>query len=77
VRFCNWKIMYPHKKLLELRNKKIITTAEYMVLFNWFFRPQQQFFARLNFLNKKHLRTLYCSGMNKIKIYVKTLETQK
>lgn len=64
---------FPHSKLLDCRNKKIITTAEYMVLFNWYFGNWTQFLMRLN-LSEKKLRELYISGINKIKRYVKTLE---
>lgn len=63
-----------HKKLFEMREKKIVTIPEYMVIYNFHFGHWQSFLDYVK-IPKKRLRVLYASGMTKIKKYVKTLET--
>ena len=54
-----------HLALFEMKKKKIISTAEFIVLYNLFFRNFKEF-VRQSRISKKRLRILYCSGMNKI-----------
>ena len=64
-----------HEKLLQMRNTNIITTPEYMVLYNFYFRNINFFIREMNF-SKKRARELFVSGINKIKKNVKTLENK-
>lgn len=59
-----------HEKLFDMRCKNIITIPEYMVIYNWYFGNWNEF-LRFSKLSKKRCRELYCSGVNKIKKYIK------
>jgi len=60
----NMNTQNTHQKLWSFRQKKIITTSEYAVLYNFFFGNFKDFKKDYNI---KFLRELYKSGMTKIK----------
>jgi len=59
-----------HLFLIEMRNNRIITTPEYMVLYNFHFRNFQEY-KNFCHISIKKLRELYKGGLNKIIKYNK------
>lgn len=62
--------MVNNQNLLAMREKKVITTPEYMVIFNCFFKNIHNF-KNTTGLSYTKLRQLYLSGINKIIKYKK------
>jgi len=67
----NKKNKMKHLKLFEMKQKHVITTPEYIILYNYFHRDFDKFMAGTT-MRKSYMRELYCSGLNKIIKHFKT-----
>lgn len=61
------------KQLFQMREIRVITTPEFMVMKNYHFGDWEDF-QKFVKIRKSRLRELYALGMNKIKKYVQALE---